>query len=151
VERATIVMAVLRQVGHRSAGFRDVIDRTEQYWHQAVSHLDGSAAPPAAATALVDFADQICRALSAERIEKFDHTRWTTVETLAGTLKQELAKDARISPDIDARVLFNAAWVARLANPPDDIGWATILTGRAQVIGRSVTGQRNMGGGRRGR
>lgn len=151
VERSVVVMAVQRYAGRGSAGFQDVTDRTEQYWTEAVTHLGGLAGPPVEVEELTDFADQICHALGAERIEVFDRTRWATVETLAGTLTQESGKDARAGRDVDARVLLNAAWVARLANPPSDIRWATTLTSRVQAIWRSVDNRRSTAGERHGR
>lgn len=148
VERSAVVMAVQRYAGRGSSGFEEVTDRTEQYWTEAVTHLAG---PPVETKELADFADQICRALVAERIEMFDRTRWARVETLAGTLAQDSGRDARASRDVDARVLLNAAWVARFVNPPSDIRWATTVTSRVQEVWRSVDNRRNTAGERHGR
>jgi hypothetical protein len=146
VERAAVILGVLRHINDNSAGFRDVVDRTREYWQEAVTHLGGEAAVDKAMTELRPFAQAVADRLGAGETAGFDARQWTVVGELATLLRGQLQPGSRAPKGVDVRVLLNGAWTARLTDPMDR-RLPDHVARNVEVIWKSISDRRGSPGG----
>jgi hypothetical protein len=146
VERAAVILGVLRKIAQYSAGFREVLDRTREYWREAVGHLGGQAAADTAEDELRPYAAAVADELRAAEAAGFDARQWDVVDRLTAMLRTDLPESTRAPDKLDVRTLLNAAWTVRLANPGDRLLPGTVAR-NVEILWRSISGSKGRAGG----
>ncbi|HVV13437.1 hypothetical protein [Amycolatopsis sp.] len=144
IQRAAVILRVLRIVADDSPEIGEVVDRIEEYWLEAVSKLKNAAAVTGQ---LDEFAAAVCAGLRSYEVNAFGPDDWASVRRTAEMLG---AGDGphRAPNDLGALALLNAAWVTRLERPGSK-DWALDVTRNVKTVWKSMS--RAPEGGNRGR
>jgi hypothetical protein len=148
VDRAAVILAVLDRTGRQAAGFNGVVDKTREYWLEAVADLSDVAAGGTPGD-MEPFAAAVCAGLEAESIKPFDPGGWEAVDELAKVLQKAVPLDKSTPANTKARLLLNAAWTARL-KVPGNRDWADRITKNVKVLWKSILDRTPPQGGHHG-
>ncbi|KAA9160255.1 hypothetical protein FPZ12_018085 [Amycolatopsis acidicola] len=137
LQRAAVIVRVLREVSDDLPEIGQVVDRIEEFWLEAVSKLDSDLT---ATGPLDDFSDAVVGALRSYEVVPFGPDDWDPVDRTVELLR-ESDRPHRAPTGLSARVLLNAAWVTRLERPGSK-EWAHDVTKNVKALWKSMGGKR---------